>query len=264
MNMGNVHSLEQWKSARGRPSIKFLGEESPTGARPFKCLATDGKYYWCKQIHTNHGWQSTVNEVVVSVIGQRLGAPVCNWAILNVPAELAETRLETVALGSAPVFGSEIVHFGDRLPSEDVWSGVSEDNNYERIPRLVALMLLCNAQDFQYLIEFEGNRSVWAFDFGMWFDSLESNWGLSPIDELAGRTVLPALRESIPTTKWREAIAAVNNLDDTLWADVLAAIPEEWGVDQGDIDKLVGYAMSRREYTINRLEELSARHGMEG
>lgn len=268
MRNSNVVDLNSARERRERPSITTPGEVASTGTKPFKCQASDGHYYWCKQLHTQHGASAAINEVVVSVIADALGAPVPDWSILNVPEELVGRLIgdgiERIRLSPEPVFGSRILHYADRELDGDLWVQVSDDNNYQRIPLLCALMVLCNAEDIQYLLDSSNDNAIWGFDFGWWFGSGENVWGLGESNELGGQTELPALREQIPATKWDHAIDAVRALPGDLETRVMDALPTEWDVPEHDVTMLIEYVYRRKDYTVERLEELKNRHGMGG
>lgn len=230
-----------------------------TGTKPFSAVASDGKLYWCKILHGKHGQVATINEVVASVVGALIAAPIRPWSIIEVSPALQGAAIAGAGyrLDSLPVFGSLAVIGGDLAPAEGVISHVTDDGNYARIPRLYALWLLCNAEDIQFLYAPLQANAIWSIDQGLWFGSHETDWGLGEPDEPWGRPTLPSLFEAIPARFWDEAIKAVRSLDGAVLGECLEeAIPVEWGVNQADVDKLCNYVIRRKEYVVGELFRL--------
>lgn len=249
-------------SVRKRDFVRtVMGISDGTGSRPFHCLASDGKKYWCKLVSGPNRAPEVVNEVVGSVIGRQLGSPMRPWTILDIPKSLLHQWAGTdpatrYRLPGEPVFASlELPHARHSYDIE----AVSRDGNYSRFPLLVASWLLCNAEDIQLLYDLGADMTVWSVDHGFWFGSLESPWGLDGPEVLAGRPELPPIRDEIPAEYWATAIDAVDRLDSGILDDVLSAIPGEWSIDHEDCARLVHYAVGRKGYTIARLRELQHR-----
>ena len=244
-----------------RPAIVSVTKTANTGTRPFLALTDSGDYYWCKQLQNDHGPQSTINEVVCSVIGDALGAPVAPWSLIDVPPELVGASTPSGQAGvtntvqSLPVFGSKLFHFADIWDASEKIRFTRRDGNEERIPRLIALGILCNAKDLQVIHDTSDDMRIYSVDHGMWFGSDESLWVLAPSSELYGRTEIGHPQQAIPKHFWCEALDAVASLSPDLKVDVLCAIPEEWEVPHHQVEILVQYCLDRREYTIERLRQ---------
>lgn len=239
-----------------RPSIMSIIRTADTGTRPFLAMSDDSHMYWCKQLHNGHGPQSTINEVVCSVIGDSLSAPIVPWAILEVPEELVGTRTPPTSLGAAsvldhlPVFGSRLVHSADIADSIRF---ENSDDNYCRLPKLVAFWVLCNAKDLQVIYDMADDKRVYSIDHGMWFGSDEGVWELATADHLYGQTEIAHPSRGIPAECWEAAIEAVWQLNQDLVDEVLAAVPSEWNPDVRQVAELVHYCLNRRDYAEKRL-----------
>lgn len=234
-------------------------EVAPTGAQPVKCLASDEHIYWCKSPNSAHGVSAVVNETVASIVGEKLGAPVREWRIIHVPADIAGTMVpaSSVRMHAGPMFGSLCAHTVDE---SDVLKHIDRDNNYERIPKLIALWLLCNAEDIQMMFDFSGDWQIWSLDHGFWFGSHEVEWGLGWPDELKGRPELPLLRQRIPDPHWQRAIESVRDFPDSLGDLLKVHVPDEWDVPEERLEILAHYVLKRRDYAIDQLEVLQQKH----
>ncbi|WPF65695.1 hypothetical protein OLX12_09000 [Corynebacterium sp. 22KM0430] len=231
-----------------------------TGTRPFLCYASDENHYWCKIFHGPHGWEGILNEIVASVIGEQINAPVRPWTILDIPESLVSTQVgegtQRYRLPDAPVFASLALHTADVT---DQLSDINRDGNYDRVPLLIALWYLCNADDLQVLYDDDADRQIWSIDHGLWFGSQEIPWHLAPMTEWAGRPSIPRIPTTIPPVHWDRAINAVDNLSVDVAETITRLLPEAWAVPPEVPARLVRYACERKESTKEKLRELRNR-----
>ncbi len=262
--MSNTDNVVALDSHRGRPFVRTVLEVADkTGSKPFHCLASDGKHYWCKRPFGPNGIEEVVNEVTSSLIGEAIGAPIRPWTMLDIPDELVGSMVGEgegrYRLQKEPVFAS--LHLPYAV-NEDTVKDVARDHNTDRFPLLIALWLLCNAEDIQVLYDNSADRTAWSIDHGFWFGSHEFPWNLDGPEYRSGRPVLPPMREKIPEECWDQAIGAVDHFDRSFVTDkVLASVPDAWGVDDEDCRRLVNYAYGRKSYAVEELRDLQKRHG---
>lgn len=260
-----VIDFQEARNRRGqvRPHVITPLTTIDTGARPIKCVASDGNIYWCKSPHNPHGKSEVVNELVASVVGRALGAPMRKWIILDVPDDLAGVMVSgdggvTARLTEAPMFASLV------LPAaieSDVIGHVDRDGNYDRFPLLIALWLICNAEDIQLLYDVADDTTVWSVDHGFWFGSHEKAWGLGEPDQLAGRPELPGIPSTIPKVHWSRAIDSVMKIPDDLTDQIAGALPGEWEIDGKLIERLAQYVYRRRDYAVSELTRYGSKKG---
>ncbi|GGH57397.1 hypothetical protein [Rothia aerolata] len=142
-----------------------------TGERPLLVLASDGSDYWCKDFENRGNRETPINEIVSIEVGKAIGAPVCDWAIVDPPADMAGTRMGQTIVPRLPMFGSKEVK--NVLLPENGIEYITKDDNFQRIPKLVALWLLCNAEDIQIMYAASEDHSIYSLDQGYWFGSHE-------------------------------------------------------------------------------------------
>lgn len=232
------------------PSITALLKTAQTGERPILCLASDGKEYWCKSFDGLGAFETPVNEIVSIEVGRAIGAPVCNWSIIDVPEELAQSRFEDSIISALPLFGSE------NLPSvyeHDFITHVKDDNNQHRLPLLIALWYLCNAEDIQMIYDLTSDFSVFSIDQGYWFSSHEGNRYLAPEHDVASKTQVPKVPQKIEAKHWDYAIQQVKSLDVEKLKHISEIFPQEWEIEPRTINEMIEYVLSRKEYTVARL-----------
>ena len=233
-----------------RVTMRYLIRVANTGERPVLCRCDDEQEYWCKSFEPGINEDTAVNEIVSAEVGRAIGAPVCEWAIVN-PEEFAGTSFEGREISDAPLFGSRVVQTAQE---KDTLDYLNRDGNQERIPRLVALWYLCNAVDIQVLYKQENDFQIFSFDHGYWFDSQEPpGRQLISFHQPAGRPEIPAIPGHIKKDNWQAAINAVDALEYSDLHHIIDMIPSEWNQSKQGMDEILRYVLGRKGYTIERL-----------
>lgn len=233
-----------------RTTVVAPQEVADTGEKPILCLAADGQRYWCKSYDGLGAKETTVNEIISLEIGKAIGAPICDWAIVDIPEELAGRRFKSTVFSTLPLFGAKEV---EHALTDDPIRYVTKDNNYHRLPRLIALWYICNAEDIQMMYSLTEDYAVYSVDQGYWFGSHEGNRLLSPVTDPLGQTQIPRLPEPIPQKYWTSAIETLEGLSPQALSHIHRCIPAEWEVKQETVDEIIGYAVSRIPYAIDKL-----------
>lgn len=222
-----------------------------TGNRPILCLCKDGSKYWCKN-YSDDWPEVPVNEIVSAEVGKALGAPVLDWAVVDVPASLAGRRVGNAILSRRPMFGS-LEKMGVEH-SYDI-SSIHKDGNADRIPYLAALWYLCNAEDIQMLYCLAEDEQIWSLDHGYWFGSHEGPRGLYSPSERAGRPDTPAIGRGTSPKAWESAMEAVSDLTHADLAHIANMIPTEWAMDPSEVNDMIAYVLQRVPYTLSTLDD---------
>lgn len=262
--MCNIINLAQARADRSNLKIQIIRSGNNAGSScPFLATATDGHEYWCKAINNPQGREVPVNEVAAAIVGDRIQSPIPRWAILDVPDDLRGRYFEEgdYALTGEPVFGSQVIHTSDvySLDDKDVLAHIADDSNYNRIPKLYAHWLLCNAEDIQVMYDYGNDHSIISVDHGFWFGSHARAWEFGSHTQPAGCPSLPAIQKEIPRDQWDLAIKSLEALDDTLFDDFKKTIPESWNVKKDILKEIASYVLERKDYTIEQLQERQRR-----
>lgn len=205
----------------GKVYLSIAGDPVQTGTHPFLGVASDGNKYWCKRVNSNHGRESAINEVAVSVIGKMIGAQVRDWKIIYIPPSLKNSLVGVgelrYRLDGLPLFGSLLLPAGQLITNPQNIPFVSSDGNYNHIPKIIALWHLCCAgEDIQLLHDTNNDNALWSIDHGFWFDSFPYPWEFPKPRNGHGIGNIPLLRDRIPKTAWDKAIESLDQLDDSL------------------------------------------------
>lgn len=243
-----------------RHFVRTAKKVAPTTMRPFLALASDDNYYWCKEIQNFEGYESIINEIVASEIGTAIGAPIRKWAILDVPVELDRYRVGKIkTLRAGPVFGSLNIHGGDVDLMDRGIQFADRDGNYHRIPKLIALWLLCNARELQVIFDHEDESKIYSIDHGLWFGSENRIWEMAPDDIKSGQVSIPGIQLSVPPVHWDDAINRVDLLHKSDFSGIMDVFPNEWEIKEDDVRQLIDYAVRRKDYAIRQLKVLKRR-----
>lgn len=234
-----------------------------TGESPLLATCSDDTDYWCKRYNHDAMGLTVVNEVVATEIGKLIGAPMRDWAIVDINPELAGRRVlssSNEVYPSLPMFGSK--HIPDAQASDSLrW--IEHDGNYQRVPRLIAVWELCLAEDVQMLYSMNDDAQIFSIDQGYWF---ASGAGIRQLDEDYERYLSgpPLLYERIPAAEWEAAIEAVAQFDSNQAKTIHRLLPAEWGVSLDTVTEMVDFAYSRIDQTIDKLIDLKNRYTVLG
>lgn len=234
------------------PEVVLIDRVFPTGTKPPLAYADDGNAYILKFLNNDHGPEATINEVVVSVIGEAIGAPVAPWSIVRVPDDLRQI-IDNRLIEPGLAFGSRVIHTVGVDRMGGTITNVNRDGNINRVPQLIALWHLCNALDIQVVFDSSADYKIYSVDHGLWFGSYPFPWGLDGRSGFQEIDEVPVLREPIADECWDRAIKGLDSLNDSLKDRVFASIPSEWKVAPNDLERLVDFVISRKSSAISEL-----------
>ena len=259
-----VISLEFRRAAQRKSEIVLVTRIASTGSKPFLGTASDGHDYWCKPPNNSQGEETVIAEVAAGVIGDLIGAPIPTWTTLPISPDLRGLFIREAGyrLDGRDVFASRVIHDADiAVMDHGSLEHVTDDGNYNRIPKLFALWFLCNAEDIQFAYNPADDYSVTSIDHGFWFGSHEYPWGFGSPTELHGRPRVPTVRTPIPPKHWDKAIETLDLLDDGLAGRIRDKLPENWAVDKLLVEKIASYVLSRKDYAQTELIQLKKTKG---
>lgn len=245
-------SLARQERRDSYPEVVLVDRVIPTGTKPPLVHADDDNAYILKFLNNDHGPEATINEVVVSVIGEAIGAPVAPWSIVRVPEELRQI-IDNRIIEPGLAFGSRVVPTVGVERMGGTIANVNRDGNINRVPQLIALWHLCNALDIQVVFDSSADNKIYSVDHGLWFGSHPYPWGLDRRSGFPEIDEVPLLREPIADECWDRAIQGLYSLDDSLKDRILSAIPTEWNVARNDLEVLVRFVISRKSSAISEL-----------
>lgn len=248
---------------RGAPttSASILVEVAQTGAAPILAVTSDGRRFWLKWPGNPHGNLSLVNELVVARIGQLIDAPVRPVSLVYVDPELTTGfRANGLPIPGGTYFGSELL--ADVEEATEILR-VEHDGNAQRFPRFLALWELCLGADLQLLYHVSNDHQVWSIDHGLWFDNQEGDWTPSLLQQWrqvawswpdAGRP------KGLDPTGLHGAADAVLSISLQSLAQILAEVPQDWGIQDKNLAALAEFIYYRRNLVANQLRTIAAHY----
>lgn len=213
-----------------------------TSCRPVLCEATDHHRYFVKapRIDVPSVARGLVGEVLVSVLGARLGAPVAGWVLVRVPAELGAEHGEMRTMITGLAFGSHDTSCCEGPPLRKPRSPGAE----------VDLLL--------GLYEWTGRARPLGRD-GLLAHLKTNRRAIDHESALPGadRWSVVALRSAPPPARglarriddeppeWLEDFAEATS--DSVIAEAVAAAPAAWGISDEERLALCEYLAARRD-----------------
>ncbi|HEY5222885.1 MAG TPA: hypothetical protein VIJ18_07550 [Microbacteriaceae bacterium] len=227
----------------------------------FVGLASDGQTYFVKPQDTPQGIRSLAAEVVVHAIGRLLAAPVCQNALVQIPAGLNWQYIPSQGLYLHEGLGHGSLEITHSVVADE-WSTYSgRDHNRERQALIMAIWELCMGGDAQWLHAMNDDFSVWSFDHGFWLGG-EGDWSAESLRS-TGIDTWGWRRDGIdPESASRHAlIDAADRVIALSRAEILAAVglvPVEWAIPREDLDVLADVLYLRTEGVAERLKQAAA------
>lgn len=226
-----------------------------SGAEPMKILTDDGEFYWCKFVNNPHGIESVVFELMVSVLGKAIGAPIPDAATVTVPPPIAVSkRFKNGRTVAERGFGS--LHVADVTESDQV-QNVLNDGNPDRLPRLFALAELCMANDFQVMYQDSDDQKAFGFDFGFWVGNFGTTWDLSYVQSETSTSYTEddwngVQLKSDALLEVRNVVAALSESD---FLAVASAVPEDWDFSPQLSQDIAESLWKRKSLTLDSIDQ---------
>lgn len=232
----------------------ILDQATDSGAQPVLALTRDSEFYWCKLANNPQGVETVVFEVITSVIGKAIGAPIPDAALVEIPAGLADQRYRDGTPISTSGFASMRV---PGVVESDRISYARRDGNPTRLPRLMALAELCMAGDFQVMYKDSADQQVYGLDFGDWFDNSEPGWTLDAVVKQRDTSYSRALWENIrmDPDALLDTRLAVESLTEQDLQVAIEAVPSTWEFDNTTLHGLADEVWRRKNCTLTALDE---------
>lgn len=220
--------------------------EQGVSVRPFLVRADDGHRYFVKGFY-RAGGPSLISEVVAAELGTRLGLPIPEWRVMDIPEALISfSSMENVRdLSGGPAFASRQIENASEL----LWAGVNKVPVELRRKLLVFDWWIQNGDrclgssgngNVNLLLDADGNLVV--IDHNVAFDSDLT------VEQFASyhvfRDELDQLRDWVTRQEYmRELDAAIAH-----WDTISALLPAEWVYrDADEIDETQPTLLQRFE-----------------
>lgn len=224
----------------------------------------DGNLYVVKGRQVGAG---LVPEVLVTVFGKMLVAPVAEGCLIDVPQSFIDSanevplpvtgklRMATWEAGLA--YGSR--HLGNEyeaLPPMEIL-GVPE--NRERYARLAVLFGWIGGREPEYFYRRSDPRVVVTVDHGHFLGGQRQGWSIADLTNADDPTLDPTITSAVTFTgdELGPVAEVLRGIDDASIAQCVATCPDAWGITHGERITLCRYLATRRDKFSTALLDLS-------
>lgn len=218
---------------------------SPRGSSgTFLALASDGRRWWVKPQNNLQGSRVVATEHLVARAGALIGAPVCEVAIVEIPAALVGWEFRPGAhLEAGFAHGSLAVDDAQESRSLEYRQ---RDDNRRRHAGVLALYDWCWGGDDQWLYCETDERKLYSHDHGWYLPEVGPDWDEASLE---ARVDEPHPAAYPPEDLDAGALSdSADRLDAVSRAELVAllgAVPASWPVPDPDLDAL-GFFLERR------------------
>ena len=228
---------------------------SGTGA--FLGIADDRRQYWVKVPGNPQGDQVLVNEVIVAGVGAIIGAPVRDTVLLRVPANLTAWSQFPARKSDVPLLAHGSLHL-DSAIDDDGLQYTKHDDNARRQSRMVGLWDLCLGDDPQWAYDASASYSVWSYDHGLWFTTIEGDWNEQILVRLLGVDgSYPSPPDGLDVDELVRTAKAIEAISPPDLLAVVSAVPVEWGTSDSDLEAMAWFLYLRRRPVARRIRSLA-------
>lgn len=214
------------------------------GSGTFLALASDGNRWWVKPLNNLQGTRVVATEHVVGHAGELIGAPACEVAVVEIPADLVGWEFRPGShLEAGFAHGSLAVEDAQESRALDFRQ---RDDNRRRHAGVFALYDWCWGGDDQWLYCETDERKLYSHDHGWYLPEVGPDWSEA--------TLAARVDEPHPAAYPHDDLdaGALGDFADRLEAvsraelvALLAAVPASWPVPGTDLDAL-GFFLERR------------------
>jgi len=251
---------EEWREAilnkkNSRPNpIKattYLAKIS-TASQPVKITANNGKDYLVKGLQNN---RMIVNEQVVGVLGELLGAPVPSPTLIDLPDALIKTQNEMSHMPPGVSHGSPWVS-----DCSDRDNHVKHTDLPENKPRFTALAVLyswVHGNDKQWIYSNNSPYLVYSVDHGHFFPG-GPEWKVNDLKNNLNVQIDPIFNSCGFTSEdFKPFYAKLGTSKHEMIAEAVARPPDSWSIDDDERIELAIYLEERCEKLLQLLGKTS-------
>src|SRR5262245_3363563 len=208
----------------------YLGN-FPTFSRPVILSCDDGRVYVVKARQPNRPdmMRAMISERVIGGLANKVGAPVPDVALIDVPNELCAAQPEMSHILPGIAHGSQHIANATDRASIDHYDVLA---NRRRFSLLALLYGWAQAGDHQFIYDKAAPHNVYSVDHGHFFPG-GPNWSAATLTA----AVLPAEADAqligtctLTPDELRSAAEHFNAMNAAAISQTVANVPAEWGL----------------------------------
>ena len=224
----------------------------------FLGLGSDNARYWIKPLNNRQSPRVCFTEVVLSRLGQLIGAPVCSVVLMRITEDFAGVEFEPHGTKLEPGVAAASRHISGAVEYRDLRHR-GRDSNDRRHAGVLALFLWLGGYDHQWLYVGSNDEELWSHDHGHYLCGGHDWNALTLTAGLTGASNVAALGSHLGL-HIGEVLRLADALDD-LDADTIAAsvcrVPGAWPIPAADKIALCQYVDVRRTMASAQLRQVA-------
>lgn len=237
-------------------------QESRTGVSgTFLGLGVDGRRWWVKPPAQRELEQALVTEFIVAELGRLIDAPTCRNAIIRIPEDLIGWEFRPGKCLVAGL-GHGTLHVEDAIEKRSHLEDRARDDNQARHAGIFALYDWCWGDDAQWLHCISDDMATYSHDHGWYLPPPGPGWDQRAL-ELDVDTPHP-LNQSASGLSGTALDGLACRLERVARKDIqaiLCQVPEEWPVDDSDLECLGWFLEKRAPEVALRIRRLAPGSG---
>jgi hypothetical protein len=236
----NVLGTQQEDSIRALTFVR--GFETDTKPALLQC--DDAQAYVVKGVQSG---RKIVNDHVVARLGELLKAPVGKPMLINISPELIE--IEPRLSHFAPGLAHGTLFIPDCIDRSD-FIAISEGTNRARFALLAVLYGWVQGYDQQFLYRKRRPQLVYSVDHSFFFpfDSETGEWSPEILRQHPQAVVDPYFSTcGLKRVEIHQALQALASVTEDDIFEVVATLPEPWGITMDERIALVEYLIRRKQ-----------------
>lgn len=250
-------SQRRFTAQKAGPVIAVpIQQSAQGGSGTFLAGDAEGRQWWVKPLNNTQGKRVTVTEAIIGAAGQLIGAPVCETAIVQIPAELEGWEFRhghDLQAGFAHASSAvEAAIEGRELQHRD------EDDNHVHHVGVFALYDWCWGGDPQWLYASSQDHRLFSHDHGWYLPEEGAWWDQTALSRRVDEPHMPPwTRLGLDNDEIDRVATCLRGLTRTELRDMLCDIPNEWPVRDNELE-CVGWFLERRSRPVaDRVEALA-------
>lgn len=250
-------SLGNRQGPRNARVIKLpLQRSTEGGTGAFLAADQDGEQWWIKPLNNGQAERTTVTETIVGAAGHLIGAPVCESAVVYLPAEIEGYEFQrgrTLEQG----FAHASRHVDGVISSRHLRDR-NRDDNSRRHAGVFAIYDWCWGGDDQWLYAEPEGGKLYSHDHGWYLPGPLGTWSIRTLVEsvdlphAAGWPPAGLDRSEVQTYAQR-----LRDLAHDCLVAALSGIPDDWPVSSTELERVGWFLERRAPHVAARLEQLS-------
>jgi hypothetical protein len=244
-----------------------ISDMPSTWAGPFRAVASDNREYFIKSLETCPFGQgaSLAVELIVSRIGDLIGAPVCETSLIQVPEEFDNYEVRPgTQIRQGWAHGSLAIERA-ALVRRDL-GGRNRNDNARRHVGAYALYDWCFGEDRQWLHDLDDDRAVYSHDHGLYFPTTGTkSWTREQLLYKVGDPhELPEVATGLSSEEIERVAHRIENVPREAIVEILNSVPSTWPVSNEDLEALGFFLETRAPDVAGRLRMLDRSESGDG